>query len=309
MSLIASDSFPALGTTAALFVTELSGLPRARRILEQELAAIDAACSRFRPDSELGLLNRGHACPTRASELFLEAIEVALHAARATNGTVDPTVGGALGAIGYDCDFGAISQKPHKHQPVPATKVGRWREIRVDRRARTVQVPSGVELDLGATAKALAADRAARRAQDAIGGGVLVNLGGDLSIAGPGPPGGWLIRVTDDHVVANSNGGQAVRVAGGGLATSSTTVRRWATTDGPRHHIVDPGSGESVAEVWRTVSVAAASCVDANVASTAAIVRGDAAPDWLRGLWLPSRLVTPDGMVVRVGGWPDEMAA
>lgn len=309
MSLIASDSFPALGTTAGLFVTAVPGLERARRILEEELTAIDEACSRFRPDSELALLNRGHGCPTRASEVFLEAIEVALHAARATNGAVDPTVGGALGAIGYDCDFAAISEKQPKHRPVPATRVGRWREIRVDRRARTVQVPSGVELDLGATAKALAADRAARRAQDAIGGGVLVNLGGDLSIAGPGPPGGWLIQVSDDHAVASSTDGQTVRVAEGGLATSSTTVRRWATTDGPRHHIVDPASGDSVAEVWRTVSVAAGSCVHANVATTAAIIRGETAPDWLHGLGLPSRLVARDGRVIRIGGWPEEIAA
>ena len=305
MTVIASTSFPALGTSATLLVTEVPGLGPARRILEQELKSIDEACSRFRPDSELALLNRGHGCPTRASELLLEAIEVALRAARATRGLVDPTLGRALAAIGYDRDFELISEGEHMRQAVPAARAGRWREIRLNRRARTVEVPCDLELDLGATAKALAADRAARRAQDAIGGGVLVSLGGDLSIAGTGPPGDWLVQVADDHAAASPERGQAVRVADGGLATSSTTVRRWDTNDGPRHHIVDPASGDSASEVWRAVSVAAGSCVDANVASTAAIVHGEAAPDWLGELGLPSRLVARDGRVIRVAGWPE----
>jgi thiamine biosynthesis lipoprotein len=308
LTLIASTSLSALGTTAVLLVTEPSGVGAARRILEQEVAAIDEACSRFRPDSELALLNRGHGCPMRASQLFIDAIEVALRAARATQGAVDPTVGRALKATGYDRDFELVSQDTHKHERPSIAGLGRWREIRIDRRARTVQVPNDVELDLGATAKALAADRAAERAQAAIGGGVLIGLGGDISIAGAGPTGGWLVQVADDHAEC-SNGGQAIRLAGGGLATSSTTVRRWATTDGPRHHIVDPSHGDSAAEVWRTVSVAAGSCVDANAASTAAIVQGERAPGWLRDLSLPSRLVAPDGSVVRVGGWPEDGAA
>ena len=309
MTVIATSSFPALGTSAVLLVTNVPRLGLARRILEEELAAIDEACSRFRPDSELSLLNRGHGCPTRASELFIEAIEVALNAARVTRGLVDPTVGRAIAAIGYDRDFEAIAKEEGVRRPVVATGAGRWREIRLDRRARTVHVPGDVKLDLGATAKALAADRAARRVQQAIGGGVLVSLGGDLSICGPAPRGGWLVQVTEDHAAASPTDGQAVRVMGGGLATSSTAVRRWATAEGARHHIVDPASGDSADEVWRAVSVAAASCVHANVATTAAIVHGEAAPGWLAALGLPSRLVARDGRVSRVGGWPEEVGA
>jgi thiamine biosynthesis lipoprotein len=309
MSPIGSDSFPALGTTAALFVTERAGLERARRILMDELAAIDRACSRFRLDSELSLVNRARGRPTEASELFLEAIGVALDAARATDGIVDPTVGATLRAIGYDRDFKAIRRVGMEGRQVRGMQVAGWRAISVDRRARTVQVPSDVELDLGATAKALAADRAALVAQEAIGGGVLVNLGGDLSIAGPPPPGGWLVHVTDDHAATAPQTGQTVRVSDGGLATSSTTVRRWGTARGLRHHVVDPRLGDSAAEVWRTVSVAAGSCVGANVASTAAIVHGETAPGWLSELGLPSRLVARDGEVIRLGGWPEEIPA
>jgi FAD:protein FMN transferase len=309
MSQVAWDSFPALGTTAALFVTEADGLDRARRALEAELAAIDRACSRFRSDSELSRVNRAKGRAIRSSELFVEAVAVALDAARVTDGAVDPTIGRSLRAIGYDCDFADIVHDSERPLRVRAMRVGGWRVVRLDRRTRTIRLPQDVELDLGATAKALAADRAARRAQREIGGGVLVNLGGDLSIAGKAPPEGWFVRVTDDHAGSADDRGQTVRVSAGGLATSSTTVRRWTTANRSRHHIVDPRSGDSAAEIWRTVSVAAGSCVDANVASTAAIVRGESAPAWLTELGLPSRMVSRDGTVVRVGGWPEELPA
>ena len=162
----------------------------------------------------------------------MEAIEVALRVARATRALVDPTVGGAMRAIGYDRDFALVTRKKRTRRSAAAAEVGGWREIRMDRRARTVQLPSGVELDLGATAKALAADRASRRVHEAIGGGVLVSLGGDLAIAGEPPSGGWLVQVADDHAAAVPSGKQNIRVIGGGLATSSTTVRRWTMADG-----------------------------------------------------------------------------
>jgi thiamine biosynthesis lipoprotein len=110
--------------------------------------------------------------------------------------------------------------------------------------------------------------------------------------------------VTDDHRAGPQADGQSVTVIGGGVATSSTTVRRWRRAGRPVHHIVDPATGEPAAPVWRTVSVAAASCVDANTASTAAIVRGASAPQWLESLGLPARLVDPSGRIVTVGAWP-----
>jgi FAD:protein FMN transferase len=112
------------------------------------------------------------------------------------------------------------------------------------------------------------------------------------------------VRVTDDHLAGPEADGQRVTVLGGGLATSSTTVRQWRRAGRTVHHIVDPATGEPAAPAWRTVSVAAASCVDANTASTAAIVRGASAPQWLESLGLPARLVDPEGTVVTVGAWP-----
>jgi thiamine biosynthesis lipoprotein len=161
-----------------------------------------------------------------------------------------------------------------------------------------------VILDLGATAKALCADRAAAAASLAAGCGVLVSLGGDLAIAGEAPAEGWRIRVTDDHRSDVSAPGQWIALSSGGLATSSTAVRRWATAEGEAHHLVDPSSGRPTFGPWRTVSVTAASCLEANIASTAAIIRGGRAVQWLRELRLPSRLVTVDGHVRHLAGWP-----
>lgn len=309
MTALESVAFRALGTTAALFVTDTEQLPRGRAILEEELAAIDLACSRFRPDSELSRVNRAAGSVLPVSELFLEAVQVGLDGARATGGLVDPTVGRAMGAIGYDRDFESIGRPAASKAPRGAGFSSDWTSVRVDHDAGTVEVPPGAALDLGATAKALAADRAARRIHDALGGGVLVSLGGDISTAGTAPAGGWIIRVADDHAGRIGGPGQSVTITDGGLATSSTTVRRWATDAGDRHHIVDPRTGSSATEVWRTVSVAGSSCVDANVASTAAIVQGPTAPGWLAQLDLPSRLVARTGKVVRVAGWPAAVPA
>jgi FAD:protein FMN transferase len=161
-----------------------------------------------------------------------------------------------------------------------------------------------VAIDLGATAKALAADRAAHAAHEAAGCGVLVSLGGDVAVAGPAPRDGWAVRVMEDHAGPQEAAGQTIAIRSGGLATSGTTVRRWRAGGVPRHHILDPRTGEPAAVTWRTASVAAASCVDANTASTAAIVRGADAAPWLLRHGLPARLVAARGRVLLVGAWP-----
>jgi thiamine biosynthesis lipoprotein len=181
-----------------------------------------------------------------------------------------------------------------------------WRSVVLDEEGRTVRTPRGVELDLGATAKALAADRAARRACAMTGTGVLVSLGGDIAVAGAAPHGGWSIRIAEDNSSPLDVPGPTVSVSSGGLATSGTTVRRWATAAGSLHHIVDPRNGRPANDHWRTVTVAASSCVDANAASTAAIVLGEHAPRWLADRGLPARLVRYDLQTTHVAGWPED---
>jgi thiamine biosynthesis lipoprotein len=169
-----------------------------------------------------------------------------------------------------------------------------------------VTVPRGVELDLGATAKAWCADEAAWACAAATGAGVLVSLGGDLAVAGPAPDGGWAVRVSDRFDDPPEAGGPVVTIAAGGLATSSTTRRRWQQRGQARHHLIDPATAEPAESCWRTVTVSASSCVGANAASTASIVRGDAAVAWLEARRLPARLVRRDGSVVTTTGWPVE---
>jgi thiamine biosynthesis lipoprotein len=219
---------------------------------------------------------------------------------------VDPTVGGAVSAAGYDRDF-ALVQRDGPPVKLTVRSVPGWREVEFDERARLLSLPTGVRLDLGATAKAWAADRAAERIAAELGCGVLVNLGGDIAVAGPGPADGWRIRVQDvtGRPEDPPEGPSAVvAIHSGGLATSSTAARRWRRGGDVLHHILDPRSGLPAAPVWRTVSVAAGTCTDANVASTAAIIRGDAAPAWLTELGLAARLVAESGTVRTLGGWP-----
>jgi thiamine biosynthesis lipoprotein len=303
VSEIRAAEWSALGTTASVVVTHAPALPAARRAVEAELAELDAACSRFRDDSELMRLNARAGEWVRVSRRLREAIATALRAAALTDGIVDPTVGNALLVLGYDRDFSLVRESP---PALTAVRVAGWKQIRIDHAARKVRVPRGVVLDLGATAKALGADRAATRAAAAApGAGVLVNLGGDIATAGPAPPDGWLVRVTDDHRAPLDAYGQTVTIESGGLATSSTTVRRWGDD---AHHIIDPRTGLPAASPWRTVSVCAATCVDANVASTAALVLGELAGSWLEHNGLPARLVDHDGLSELTAGWPRELA-
>ncbi len=301
----ASVSFPALGSTAVLWVTEAAALGRARELLARELEAIDHACSRFRLDSELWCVNCAGGRPVEVSELLLVAVEVALRAAEATEGLVDPTIGRSLRLAGYDRTFALVGARSCTVRRAAVPAVG-WRAVELDRARRTLRLPPGVELDLGATAKALAADRAAQAVSRATAAGVLVGLGGDIAVAGAAPAAAWPVRIADDHAAGLGVPGPTVAISSGGLTTSSVTVRRWQTRNGNAHHIIDPGTGVPAETPWRTVSVAAGSCVDANLASTAAILLGERAPRWLTERALPARLVHSGGLVVTVGGWPEE---
>ena len=290
------------GTVARVVVTEPGALSEAADLVWAELAAVDTACNRFWPDSELRRACRsGRSVPV--SPLLAELVGAALDAARQTGGDVDPTVGAALCGLGYDRDLAAVRRGEGRALAAitaPAVRVfpaPDWRAVRL--RDGELSVPSGVLLDLGATAKAVTADRAAARVADRLGIGVLVALGGDIATAGPAPDGGWRVLVQDRP----GDPACTVRLpAGAALATSSTVGRTWGSAAEMLHHIVDPRTGRPAPRTWRTVSVAAYTCLRANTLSTAAVVRGRAAVALLAGV--PARLVTPDLDVLRLGGWP-----
>jgi thiamine biosynthesis lipoprotein len=298
----ASVRLGALGTTATLFVTDQEQLVTGLELLLAELSAIDAACSRFRDDSELSRVNARAGEWVETSELFRCALNAAINAAQMTDGIVDPTLGTHLRNAGYDRTFELVRRRNNWTITPLAARVDLWRQIETDE--QRVRIPAGCELDFGATAKALASDRAASAIAAKTGCGVLVSLGGDVAVGGEPPAGGWSIRIAGDHAAALDAPGPCVAIGDGGLATSSTTVRRWRTDDGMAHHVLDPRTGLPAVTPWQTASVAAGSCIDANIASTAAIVLGDDAPTWLVDRALPARLVATDGGVVHVGGWP-----
>lgn len=307
-----SVSFPAFGGSAVVVACDGDRLSAGVQAVKRTVDAFDLACSRFCEDSELSALNRAGGRSIRVSALLLDAVAAGVRAAVLTDGDVDPTLGEALVALGYDRDFGlgldgrgARGTAPSKRTLAFTSIVG-WRTIRIDLEAGTVGLGPGVSIDLGATAKALAADHAAAAAVEAAGCGVLVSLGGDIATAGPAPPAGWRVRVTDDHRAGVDVPGQWVTIHSGGLATSSTVARRWRSGGTTVHHLLDPASRLPAAGGWRTVSVAAGTCLDANIASTAAVVRGERALAWLQSLRLPSRLVSDDGAVSHVAGWPSD---
>jgi thiamine biosynthesis lipoprotein len=266
---------------------------------------LDRACSRFRGDSELVRLERGR--PVRISRLLRDALVAALNAARATGGLVDPTIGRSLRLAGYDTTFRLVARRDGKSFRADLCRIPGWESVELDAEARVVVIPGDVELDLGATAKAFAADRSASAAARVAGCGVLVSLGGDVAVAGAPVSGGWPIGVADDHKAVAVD--ETVAIAAGGLATSSTLVRRWRSCAGSLHHLIDPRTGRPAVTPWRTATAVGASCLDANVASTAAILLGDAAVEWLRARGIAARLVALDGRVTRVCGWPAEQTA
>jgi thiamine biosynthesis lipoprotein len=305
----ASRAFPALGTKAVVTVGDPDALEEAHAVLTRELDAIDRTCSRFRPESELVGMNAASGEEVHVSPLLFEAVRTALDAARASAGLVDPTIGRTLRLAGYDATFSVVRGRDGRLVRPSFVRDPDWCTVELDETRRTMRTPKGVELDLGATAKALAADRAANRAHAATGTGVLISLGGDIAVAGEPPQGGWSVRIAEDNASPLDIPGPAIGISAGGLATSGTTVRRWASSAGRLHHIVDPRTGRPASAHWRTVTVAAASCVDANTASTAAIVLGEHGPEWLTRLRLPARLVRYDRRTFCVAGWPAEVEA
>jgi thiamine biosynthesis lipoprotein ApbE len=293
-------SFDAIGTTNTVAVDEPSALPTAVAMVKAQIQEIDEVCSRFRPDSELCRLNRRVGGDDVAlSPLLEEAVVAALRTAEMTGGLVDLTVGRCVEEAGYTVTFRDLPADGPPLQLCVRRAVG-WRALKYDPVAHTLRLPAGTAIDLGASGKAWAADRSAAEVADRLGVAVAVDCGGDIALRGPLPEGGWPIRVAADVGAA---GGQNISVFDGGLATSGTTARRWRRGGIELHHIIDPFTGLPARTPWAMVSVAAATCLEANAAATAALIMGEPGRAWLDSLHLPARLVDVSGAVHYAGGW------
>lgn len=288
-------------TTARLVVTEPEALDPARAMVTTYLDEVDLAASRFRPDSEVSLLAKSTAAAHPVSPLLSGLVHAALDAARSTDGGVDPTLGQVLTHLGYGSSGPGSTSTP---SPLPKFKLSvhrtaTWHDVSV--RDDILRMPPGTLLDLGATAKAHAADHCAVKIAAELGCGVLVSLGGDLRVAGPEPIGGWNVLVKDGEDEPESQ----IRLSGAqAVATSSTLHRVWRRRGRLMHHVIDPQTRASAAAVWRTVSVAAPTCLRANTLSTYGVVLGAAALEMLDAEGVAARLVDANGQAYTLGGWP-----
>ncbi len=301
LSSLGIEHFSIWGTSAAIATSDSTALPRARQLLDVVLEATSKSASRFDTNSEISQLNA--AGTLSASPWFLELLVQARHGYELTDGLCDPTVLGALVALGYDRDFDAIVATD---DAAPATMPAPgWSAIGID--DHLVTLAEGVTIDLGASAKAVAADASATAIAAELGCGVLVDLGGDLRIAGPAPAGGWPIGIAASakHGLAAAEITEIVSLSMGGVASSSSMVRSWQRSGQRVHHIIDPRTGASALTPWTLVSVVAPTTLEANALSTAAIIWGEDAIFELAQRSAQARLVRHDGSIERVGGWAE----
>lgn len=301
---VASRDWELWSTSCRLVVATPARLADATSLVDDQLARVEQACSRFRPDSELMTLVRDDDGSGEVSPLLAELVQGALTAARDSGGAVDPTLGSVLAGLGYDRDIAEVRARSGGRPVVVLRHHAGWRSLSLD--GLRLWMPHGTQLDLGATAKAIAADRCARLVHARLGTGVLVSLGGDIATAGPAPRGGWQVRVQD---LPTDVPQQITLHEGAAVATSSSARRTWLQDDQPRHHLVDPLTRLPAVGPWRSITVVAPTCLRANTATTAAMVKGKGALAWLRHTGLPARLVAHEGGLVTLGGWPRQVAA
>ncbi|MDQ1737151.1 MAG: FAD:protein transferase [Pseudonocardiales bacterium] len=287
-----------------LVVTDPAALPAAIADLESLMRRVDRAASRFRIDSDLNWANANAGRPVAVSRTLVNLVDTALGEASRSSGALDPTLGRDLVRLGYDRDITLIGNSEDPVEAREAARPSSWRDVQLDRLAGLLTVPPGCALDLGASAKAQTADWAAADLRDRYGCDVLVEIGGDLAVAGRKDD--WQITVAEkaDQAGQRVSLGPPRRGGVAGMATSTTTIRRWQRGDTEISHIIDPVTGAPAAGPWRTVTVAAASATHANTCSTSAIVLGDEALNWLHTQGVAARLVDRSGEVVTLGGWP-----
>jgi FAD:protein FMN transferase len=285
-------------TQCRLVVTDPTTLPEAVELTDALLAGVERACSRFHGDSELLNLKAGW---NDLSPMLADLVRAALVAAWLSDGSVDPTLGAALTELGYDRDLADVPDQGGLRRVLGSPG---WRSLQLD--GNRLYRPADVHLDLGATAKAVAADRCAAAISEKLGTGVLVSLGGDIATAGRAPGSGWQVTVQDLPTDAPQ---QVTLAAGAAIATSSTAKRTWLRDGRRLHHLIDPATGMPAESPWRAVTVVSYDCALANTATTGAIIKGHDAVSWLRTLGLPSRLVDRAGAVHTVNAFPRAVAA
>lgn len=265
-----------MGTSYLLVVRESD-----EHVLDAAVAAIadlERRWSRFVDDSEISVLNRTPGVPVIVSPDTFRVIRAAIDGAIATDGRFDPTVHDSMRALGYDRSFADITAAVPEGCPVPAPGVG---GIRLDAALHTITLPPGVGIDLGGIGKGSAADLVSGLVMQAGAAGVAVSIGGDVRVRGESPSGrGWTFT-------ADSGDLDLPTIDDGGVCTSTTRRRRWATRQGAVHHVLDPRTGAPTDNTVESVTVLAASAQQAEVLTKAAMVAGHDAEALLASFGVP----------------------
>lgn len=300
-------SWRALGTYVQLNVEDPAATPEAVRLAESVLTEVDLACSRFRADSDLVRANQAAGQWVTVGRVLIGAVQVAIRAAQSSGGAVDPTLGEFMVAGGYDRPFSQMTGSTAADAMPDAPTANSWGDIEID--GSRLKVPVGVALDLGATGKAFAADLAALTVVERLGVAAIVSVGGDVRAHAPeGAEVRWEVDVAPDVPTLAARGPGVCRVplSAGGLATSSVTARRWVRAGSAWHHVVDPRTGRPAGGPWLAVTAYGACAADANTATTAALVVGSQAPEWLADHGVAARLLAVDGSICRTPAWPTD---
>jgi thiamine biosynthesis lipoprotein len=221
---------------------------------------------------------------------MVRVLGAALELRARTGGRFDPAVGAAVVGAGYDRSFAELGDDPRP--PAPAACGG---AIALDPASSEASLGPGVLLDLGGLAKGDAADRA--RDLLAACGPCLVNLGGDVAVAGEPAAGPWPVGVP------GPSGGVTLALGRGGLATSGVDRRRWRRGGRDAHHTIDPRTGAPADTDLVRATAVAATAAEADALATALLVAGEAGARRLAGeLAVPAVLVTADGRLELAGG-------
>ena len=280
-----------MGSDARVYV--VGGGPELLALARARIEGLEARWSRFLPTSEVTALNDAAGTPRVVSRETFALIERGIDAWRLTDGRCDPTVLGDVLRAGYTTSFDARPAVAHASSTTLTRGCG---DIVLDAATRTVQLPAGTGFDPGGIGKGLAADLVVATLLDAGAEGACVNLGGDVRVAGTPPDASWAVAI--EHPT-RPDPAAVVHLADGAVATSSRLRRRWATSGGPAHHLIDPVSGRPA-----EVSVAAATAVaatgwQAEALAKAAFLAGvPAGAALLEDLGAAGLLVDDDGAVL-----------
>jgi len=253
---------------------------RERLEIERLFVARERRFSRFIAGSELNRINGAAGRPLLVSREFAEMLELALAAASQTGGLVDPTLGRAVEAAGYDQDFTGLTDDPRPPEPAAPSALGSVRLA-----GRVVQAGAGIRLDLNGVVKGKTIDDALRL----IDGDGFISAGGDIAVSG--------------GAVVSVPGGAAVRLVTGALATSGQDRRRWSRGGEPQHHLIDPCTGRPARSPWQTVTVCGATCLGADIAAKAGFLLAERGPQQLEEWGLAAQFVDMRDDVVATRAW------